>query len=177
MRGYVYVLLGMLAASCGYTAPARIAHEAAPELAQAGVIKVSASSSSAPVLTQTVLVLVNRERYRAGLKPLRASSELAAAARSHNDAMAHGGFFEHRGQGEPELYDRVTASGLDTDHVGENIFETSESGGESASQCVKMWMLSEGHRHNLLEPEFERTGIAIATSADGVEYITEDFAH
>lgn len=190
LRGYVYFLIAMFAASCGYAAPARqiskedsIAHarqsfDAALGAQSGSIVKVSLGAAQTPALEDTVLMLVNRERYRAGLKPLRFSSQLAAAARTHNDAMAQGGFFEHRGQGEPDLYDRVTALGLDTDHVGENIFETSENGENAiATQCVKMWMLSEGHRRNMLEPEFEKTGIAIGTSADGMQYITEDFAH
>jgi uncharacterized protein YkwD len=67
---------------------------------------------------------------------------------------------------------------MDTDHVGENIFETSESASAAvADECVQMWMQSEGHRLNMMSPEFEKTGIAIQTSDNGENYITEDFAH
>ena len=136
------------------------------------------ASATRPRLETRILALVNNQRQTAGIRPLSFSPQLARAATYHSSTMASKGFFEHRGQGEPELYDRVTASGLDTDHVGENIFETSESASAAvADECVQMWMQSEGHRHNMMSPEFEKTGIAIQTSDNGENYITEDFAH
>ena len=139
---------------------------------------VSAAELARPQLEERILVLVNREREQAGVKPLSFSSQLARAAHQHSATMAAAGFFEHRGEGEPKLFDRVTASGMDTDHVGENIFETSEGvTGAVADECVRMWMQSEGHRMNLLSPEFDKTGIAVGISRNGENYITEDFAH
>ncbi len=128
-------------------------------------------------LEEQVLTLVNQERESAGVKPLFFSPELAKAARRHSVAMARAGFFQHRGEGEPALIERVAASGMDTDHVGENIFETSGVSATVADECVEMWMHSDGHRLNLLSPEFERTGIAVGISSNGENYITEDFAH
>ena len=131
-----------------------------------------------PQLEGRILALVNRERESAGVKPLFFSPELARAARRHSSAMAQAGFFEHRGEGEAALFERVTASGTATDHVGENIFETNEGGsGAVADECVRMWMQSDGHRLNLLSPEFDKTGIAVGISRSGENYITEDFAH
>jgi uncharacterized protein YkwD len=142
-------------------------------------IELSARLSAAqPGLETRILALVNQERESAGIQPLFFSPQLAKAARQHSSAMAAEGFFEHRGEGEPKLFDRVTASGMDTDHVGENIFETSEGvSGAVADECVQMWMQSEGHRLNMLSPEFDKTGIAVGISRNGENYITEDFAH
>ncbi|HLX37295.1 MAG TPA: CAP domain-containing protein, partial [Candidatus Binataceae bacterium] len=131
-----------------------------------------------PHLEERILQLVNRERESAGVGPLNFSPELARAARYHSAAMADEGFFEHRGGAEPALFERVTDTGMDTDHVGENIFETSEGvSGAVADECVQMWMHSEGHRRNMLSPEFDKTGIAVSFSRNGENYITEDFAH
>jgi len=139
---------------------------------------VSNGQAIRPQLEDRILKLVNRERQSAGVKPLSFSAQLAQAARTHSAAMAAEGFFEHRGAGEPALFDRVTASGMDTDHVGENIFETSEGVSRAvADECVRMWMQSDGHRMNMLSPEFDKTGIAVAISRNGENYITEDFAH
>ncbi len=134
--------------------------------------------SAGPELEDRVLALVNHERESAGVRPLFISPALAKAARQHSIAMAKAGFFQHRGQGEPALFERVTASGMETDRVGENIFQTSDGvSGAVAEECVMMWMQSEGHRLNLLSPEFEKTGIAVGISRNGENYITEDFAH
>jgi len=131
-----------------------------------------------PPLEKRLLVLVNQERENAGIKPLHFSPLLAKAARQHSRAMATEDFFEHRGEGEPKLFDRVSATGMNTDHVGENIFETSEGASSAvADECVQMWMQSEGHRMNMLSPEFDKTGFAIKLSRNGDNYITEDFAH
>ena len=131
-----------------------------------------------PPLEDRILQLVNRERESAGVGPLYFSPELARAASAHSSAMASDGFFEHRGEGEPALFERVTDTGMDTDHVGENIFETSEGvSGAVADECVQMWMHSAGHRRNMLSPEFDKTGIAVSISRNGENYITEDFAH
>lgn len=131
-----------------------------------------------PELENRILALVNRERESAGVKPLFFSPELAKAARQHSFAMAQAGFFEHRGVGEPELFERVNASGIEADRVGENIFQTSEMASSGlADECVRMWMQSDGHRLNMLSPEFDKTGIAVGVSHSGENYITEDFAH
>jgi len=140
-------------------------------------IEMLANAQQSP-MDKRLLVLVNKERATAGVGPLSFSPQLAKAARQHSGSMATDGFFEHRGDGEPKLSDRVIASGMDTDHVGENIFETSEGASSAvADECVQMWMQSEGHRMNMLSPEFDKTGFAIKVASNGENYITEDFAH
>lgn len=191
---YFIALLAITSASCAYLrspfegpaasaveVEAAAAHDAAVEQASAlsrdNTIEVIGRHQPALTLEDRILALVNQERNRAGMGPLSFSPQLTNAARQHSAAMAARGFFEHRGDGEPDLFERVTASGLDTDHVGENIFESSESRGSVADDCVQMWLRSPGHRRNLLSPDFAKTGIAVGKSVDGESYITEDFAH
>jgi uncharacterized protein YkwD len=196
MYSYLFVVLAITGASCAYLRSADpVAGDDTPAMTNAmgaendavlanydardNTIEVIAQLGTARhLLEDRILALVNRERESAGVKPLFFSPELAKAAREHSAAMAQEGFFEHRGEGELALFDRVTASGMDTDHVGENIFETNEGvSGAMADECVQMWMQSEGHRLNMLSPEFDRTGIAVGISSNGENYITEDFAH
>lgn len=192
----LFVLIAIGSASCAYPRPglrpiggfALLTADATDPRSDAtladydsrdNTIEVIAQPTMArPQLEARVFALVNHQRVGVGLKPLSFSPELAKAAHEHTAAMVKERFFEHRGDGEPALFDRVTASGMDTDHVGENIFETNdrESGG-MADECVEMWMQSEGHRLNLLSPEFAKTGIAVGVSNSGENYITEDFAH
>jgi uncharacterized protein YkwD len=193
---YLFVVLAITGASCAYLNPGdRLTDETnsaadAMDSENNGIVAVNYESrddtievvapmrTAEPQLEDRILTLVNRERQSAGVKPLYFSPELARAARQHSSAMADAGFFEHRGDGEPALFQRVIASGMDTDHVGENIFETSEGvSGAVADECVQMWMNSKGHRMNMLSPEFDKTGIAVGISHNGENYITEDFAH
>jgi len=194
---YWFVIFAITGASCAYLQPAdQFAADGTTVMADAVSMEaehntlanyetrddtieiVNQSGLAQPRLEERILVLVNRERESAGVKPLNFSPELARAARAHSSAMAEEGFFEHRGDGEAALFDRVSLTGMDTDHVGENIFETSEGvSGAVADECVQMWMHSEGHRRNMLSPEFDKTGIAVGVSHNGENYITEDFAH
>jgi uncharacterized protein YkwD len=195
MYSYLFVVLAITGASCAYLRSADpVAGDDTPAMTNAmgagndavlanydardNTIEVIAQLGTARhLLEDRILALVNRERESAGVKPLFFSPELAKAAREHSAAMAQEGFFEHRGEGELALFDRVTASGMDTDHVGENIFETNEGvSGAVADECVQMWMHSEGHRLTMLSPEFDKTGIAVGISNNGENYITEDFA-
>jgi uncharacterized protein YkwD len=152
--------------------------DSAPELiVDATDERAPLSEPAANKVESAILAMVNRAREDAGLKPLARSLELAAAARSHTDTMAAKGFFEHRGAGEPPLVERVHAAGLHINDVGENIYATDEAEpDEIANDCVTAWMLSPGHRENILYPDFQRSGVAIATSSDRENYVTEDFS-
>ena len=121
---------------------------------------------------------MNRERRTHGLGLLEFSPALARAALKHSRAMAKQHFFDHQGRDEPELFVRVAAAGESADYVGENLYESTGAATDGlAEECVRMWMWSTGHRSVLLEPAFVKTGIAIGRSADGRNYVTEDFAY
>src|SRR5579872_5700904 len=143
---YLFVVFAITGASCAYLQPPdQFAVDGTTVMADAmnsqdsGIVGVNYESRddtievlsptpvAQPQLAHRILLLVNRERESAGVKPLYFSPELEQAAHAHSSAMADKDFFEHRGAGEPALFQRVTGTGMDTDHVGENIFETSEN--------------------------------------------------
>jgi len=125
-----------------------------------------------------IFALVNRERRTHGLRLLEFSPALARAALKHSREMAKQDFFDHQGRGEPGLFVRIAAAGQRADRVGENLYESTGAAADGlAEECVRMWMWSTGHRSVLLEPAFVMTGIAIGRSADGRNYVTEDFAY
>ncbi len=128
-------------------------------------------------LVLRIFSLVNLQRRTHGLSALEFSPALARAALEHSRKMATHDFFDHQVRGEQGLLIRVAASGDSADHVGENLFESTGLASDGlAEDCVKMWMWSAGHRSVMLEPGFAKTGVAIGRSADGRNYITEDFA-
>jgi uncharacterized protein YkwD len=129
-------------------------------------------------IEQEIVALVNGERRAAGVQPLCFSHELAGVAKQHSRRMASEGFFEHRGEGEQCLLDRVTFAGMNAESVGENIFKAGQPTSDAvAQQCVAMWMQSSGHRRNMLSSDFDKTGISVAYSSQGECYVTQDFAH
>jgi uncharacterized protein YkwD len=136
---------------------------------------LSAETSSTRSIEEQILALVNGERENAGERPLAFSCQLAGAARDHNGRMMREGFFDHCGDSERCLFDRVTTAGMNPDSVGENLFKTSAPRSSVAQQCVAMWMQSDGHRRNLLSRDFDTTGISVSY-AHGECFVTEDFA-
>jgi uncharacterized protein YkwD len=59
----------------------------------------------------------------------------------------------------------------DTHTAGENI----AFGYESPHDLVSGWMHSEGHRANILNPQFHRIGVSGWLATDGTTYATQDF--
>lgn len=99
---------------------------------------------------QRVLDLVNIERRKAGVKPLVLSDELmrAAAVRSQEVTKV---FSHTRPDGTP-FSSIVSRHGR---RIGENI----GGGYQTPEEVVDGWMHSEGHRKNILHPDFTELGV------------------
>lgn len=116
------------------------------------------------------LCLLNLERAKRGLRPLRAEGELRKAAQRYSALMVRRDFFDHVSPGGSTLTTRVRngtrylrgSSGRWT--LGENIAWGS---GRLATprRIVRSWMRSPGHRRNILLTSFRHIGIGIAIGA------------
>jgi hypothetical protein len=113
---------------------------------------------------------INTDRRQRGLPRFRADRRLDAAAADHTRRMARAGLLAHRLPREPILRDRVAATGLRFDAVGENVGYSTRVG-----ELHRNLMRSPGHRENLLSKKYDSIGIAIYASA-GRYYVTQDFA-
>ena len=122
------------------------------------------------VSEQYLLAAANSERQLRGLPALQLDSSLTLAARAHARAMAAHHTISHQFGGEPDLAFRVGEAGTRFSLVTENVAEASTS-----SVIHRLWMQSEGHRANLLDPHVDAVGIAVAVSG-GQLYAVEDFA-
>ena len=78
--------------------------------------------------------------------------------------MADTGEFSHQPL-EPVLQD-CGASG-----VGENI----GFGNSTPAEMMQLWMDSQGHRENILRPQFTHLGVGAVQRSDGRWYLTQDF--
>jgi uncharacterized protein YkwD len=107
-------------------------------------------------LERRMAVLVNRDRAKHKLPPLIYSARLAAIARAHSQDMHDHNFMGHESPRTGHSKDRVTRAGIPYRAVGENVaYAPTIEVGESAL------MQSEGHRANILSPQFARVGIGI----------------
>lgn len=139
-----------LAAAAAITAAApQAASPAADRLVAAGRLEAQLASR------------VNLVRRWHGLRPLRASPGLTAAARRHSRDMGLRGYFQHDSVGGTPFWSRIERSypsrGFARWEVGENIAWSSSRA--SAAQVVRQWMGSPEHRANLLSPTWRELGL------------------
>jgi len=129
-----------------------------------------------------IIVLVNDERQQLGLTLLSEDPLLTSLAREHSISMVENGFFGHeRYPGERSLSYNQPAGTM----RGENLamIPTRQvipgpylSLQEVCEWAVSSWMSSPGHRNNILEPCYTKTGVGVAFSEGGEYlYITQIF--
>ncbi|MDE6181959.1 MAG: hypothetical protein K2F59_01970 [Eubacteriales bacterium] len=117
-------------------------------------------------MEEEVVRLVNEERVKNGLQPLQISEDLMKTAREKSDDMATRDYISHT---DPDGYNMATEL-----KVGENI-----SGWNiDPSGAVYDWMNSEGHRANILNPNYKYIGVGYAKNSNSrcVHYWTQQFS-
>ena len=119
---------------------------------------------------EQVLDLVNVERQTAGLPDLAWDETAAQVAFDHAQDMASQQYFEHQSPDGEGPGDRLADAGLGGAYWGENI----AMGQPDPQAVVDDWMTSEGHRENILDPQFGRLGVGVRFGWDG-PYWVQDF--
>ncbi|MBE9498287.1 CAP domain-containing protein [Streptomyces sp. GKU 257-1] len=134
--------------------------------APASTTPTAPSGSSGP--EDQVLALVNKERAKAGCKPLTANAKLTKAARAHSEDMAAHKNMSHTGSDGSSPGDRIERAGYSWSTYGENV----AYGYSSPESVMEGWMNSSGHRANILNCDFEEIGVGHAQPG---HYWTQDF--
>ncbi|MFE7443353.1 CAP domain-containing protein [Streptomyces chartreusis] len=124
-----------------------------------------------PRTAAEVVDLTNRERVRAGLRPLAADPTLTVAAQSYSSDMAARAFYSHTSPEGTQPWDRAAAAGSRMRAIGENI----ACGQRSPAEVVEGWMNSPGHRANILKRDFTHIGIGFAGGGPAGTYWTQLF--
>jgi Cysteine-rich secretory protein family len=132
--------------------------------------RVNSSPDTTTVAEQYLLAAANQERTERGLLPLHRNSQLAHAATQHARAMATHASISHQFAGESDLTDRGAGAGVAFSVISENVGEA-----PSVVTIHDMWMHSEHHRTNLLDPSVDSIGISVIARG-GELYAVEDFA-
>jgi len=134
------------------------------------VLSSSPAQGQAGGPAQTLFESANHERAARGLAPLMWSAMLAAAARHHAVRMAGENTLSHQLPGEPGMAERASQAGARFSSLAENVAE-----GPTAEDIHRQWMNSPPHRANLLDPQLDSVGIAVA-ERKGVLFAVEDFS-
>jgi len=129
-----------------------------------------------------IIVLVNAERQQFDLSTLSEDALLTSLAREHSTSMVENDFFGHeRYPGERPLSYNQSPGTI----RGENLAKIPTrqvipgpylSLQEVCEWAVSGWMDSPGHKANILEPRYTKTGVGVSFSEGGdYLYITQIF--
>lgn len=110
--------------------------------------------------------LVNRERARAGLSPLQYDASLLKLARVKAGDMVDNGYFDHNSPTYGSPFDMMRSAGIRYVYAGENLALA-----PSVSWAHEGLMNSSGHRANILNKNFDRVGIGIATKGSSMYFV------
>lgn len=99
--------------------------------------------------------LVNQERSKAGLRALAMDWELQRTARVKACDMAENKYFSHQSPTYGSPFDMMKQFGITYKTAGENIAE----GQRTPQEVMQAWMNSQGHRENILKPEYTHIGV------------------
>jgi uncharacterized protein YkwD len=138
-----------------------------------------------PSLDTDLVARINAVRAHHGLRPLRVSVRLRAAAAAHSFEMVRRGYFAHESADGTSASGRIRhfylRSGNSHGRVGETLLWYSPD--VDAAGTVRDWLGSSDHRAILLDPAFREIGAAAvhAKAAGGmfggsaVTLVTADF--
>lgn len=102
------------------------------------------------------------------MAPLETSDALVLAAAAHSIDQASVHTISHTGSDGSDVESRIAETGFEAQTWGENV----AAGYTEPAAVVDDWMESEGHRDNILNPDFSHVGVASAQADDGTIYWT-----
>jgi uncharacterized protein YkwD len=143
-------------------------------------------------LEQQISVHINSARQANHVSALILDERLSNIARAHSRDMANRGYFSHTDPEGRAPRDRLREAGYSCAKTsGENIFQNNlfsrittrgnqksydwNSLDQIVTSTVQQWMASPGHRQNILQKDYSRTGIGVAIAANGQVFITQVF--
>jgi uncharacterized protein YkwD len=133
---------------------------------------------------ELIIVLVNDERQQFDLSTLSEDALLTSLAREHSISMVENNFFGHeRYPGERPLSYNMSPWTVRGENLAKIPTQQYSPGPylslqEVCEWAVSGWMDSDGHRENILEPRFTKTGVGVTFSDEGdfiYLYITQIF--
>ncbi|MBU3189058.1 CAP domain-containing protein [Clostridium bowmanii] len=122
-------------------------------------------------LEKEVVILVNQERAKIGLAPLKDNWELSRVARYKSQDMVDKNYFSHTSPTYGSPFDMLKNFGIGYKAAGENI----AMGQQNAASVMSSWMNSPGHKANILSGNFTEIGVGVAKDASGTIYWTQQF--
>jgi len=105
-----------------------------------------------------IVAMISQYRREHGLPAVKADPRLTAVAQRQANAMAAAGELDHGVAGS--FASRI--ANVNTDSAGENI----AAGTKTWAETLRMWKASSGHNENLLRPDADIVGVAVAYNSN-----------
>ena len=118
-----------------------------------------------------MLILINNERTKAGLAPLKMDILIRNVARTHSMDMLRNGYFSHDDLSGKTPLERMNDANVIFNGGGENLALA-----PTMNLAQIGLMNSESHRENILDPQFTRIGIGVIDAGKYGKMITQNFA-
>ncbi|HJV17777.1 MAG TPA: CAP domain-containing protein [Bacillales bacterium] len=122
----------------------------------------SQSTAGISKIAMQVIDLTNAERKKNGLQPLKADASLSKVAQTKTNDMESKHYFSHTSPTYGSPFDMMRDFGVTYRTAGENI----AMGQPTAQQVVNAWMNSEGHRKNILSPNYTNIGVGFTQTGN-----------
>ncbi|WP_066193521.1 MULTISPECIES: CAP domain-containing protein [Gracilibacillus] len=115
--------------------------------------------------------LTNAARAKFDQPILEWYDQAQTTARGHSLDMAENNYFSHENLEGESPFDRLEADGIRFRTAGENL-----AAGQSSSIYAHQGLMnSEGHRKNILHPDFREMAVGVAFHDDGQPFYTEAY--
>ncbi|HHW43825.1 MAG TPA: sporulation protein [Desulfotomaculum sp.] len=114
--------------------------------------------------------LVNRERAKNGLPPLKVNPDLVKVARLKAEDMVKNNYFSHTSPTYGSPFDMMRQFGISYSYAGENL-----AGAPTVESAHTNLMNSPGHRANILNPNFTRIGIGVVAGSPYGKIFVQEF--
>src|SRR5579875_91641 len=195
--GILIALVGLLTCACLVAAPGPKQDSQTAEVKDGQVLMVAAHfpllgtpgclgqspCQGFDVLEKQMLELLNLDRLNPANRaetgghalPLQWDPKLAQVALAHSRDMAMHHYFSHVDPNGESPVERFYKVGIQWRSMGENIAKN-ETIVRAESAFMNEPRFQPNHRGNILNPQFNRVGIGVARGADGLLYVTQDFA-
>lgn len=119
----------------------------------------SQTNSAMSTDEKEVFHLINEQRTKNGLSVLKVDSEVQRVARIKAQDMVTNGYFAHQSPTYGSPFDMLNRFKVSYRTAGENLAANS-----SNRSAVTAWMNSSGHKANILNGNFNYTGIGVVSS-------------
>lgn len=118
--------------------------------------------------------MINSERRSKNLNQFKLDTKIQKAARTHSMDMVKRRYFDHINPDKEDVGTRLKSAKIKWTMAAENI-ASNKNMEDPVETAFKSWLESRDHYKNIINAEYELSGIGIAQARDDTFYFTQIF--